>query len=289
VLVEGDVMMRPALRLGMLALGAVLATACAGPVPSPVASLTPHASRTPAAPTPALTPPAGGVPSGSPDPTPAPSEAMAPALEGRLTCGEPDLEFDAEALDRPAGADLGLTPPAAALRAYLAADTPDEGSLPKTGWRAVIEEPRRVVYLARDGDGWSMASFVLGDDGTWTDWDRGSCRLAVVLPEGIGFAEWRLDPSNLPGPDATTVHVLASELACASGKAPIGRMLAPIVLENDEAVTIALEVRTRPGGQDCPGNPEVPVDVELAAPLGTRGLFDGSTVPPSDQVPLDTN
>ena len=46
-------------------------------------------------------------------------------------------------------------------------------------------------------------------------------------------------------------------------------------------VTIALLVRSVPGGADCPGNPEFPIDVGIGERLGSRALFGGSTTPPS--------
>jgi hypothetical protein len=41
-------------------------------------------------------------------------------------------------------------------------------------------------------------------------------------------------------------------------------------------------VTERPGGQDCPGNPDFAMVVDLPEPLGGRPLLDGGTFPPSD-------
>jgi hypothetical protein len=137
-----------------------------------------------------------------------------------------------------------------------------------------------VTWIARGVDTWWIATFQpVGD--AWMFSEGGECHLQIALPDGVGFASWRLDPDHRPAPDATTVHVLGTEISCAGGKAPVGRLLPPMVLPTDQAVTIALLVRQVPGGADCPGNPEFPQDVELAAPLGVRPLFDGSTVPPT--------
>jgi hypothetical protein len=265
--------MKRAPRMSALVAAGLLAAGCATTTPGPSASVS----------VPSIT---GASPTLSPGPSltpPAPTLAPPPSLGGLVTCGAPDLDFPAELLDGPSDAQLGLDAPAAALRAYLDADTPDEGLVPRTGWRIVIAEPDRVVYLAPDADGWAMASFVRGDAG-WELGELGSCRLEVRLPDGIGFAEWRLDPERLPDAAATTLHLLATERACAGGRPPLGRLLPSFVVATERAITIAIEVRQGPGVQTCPGNPEVPVDVELEAPLGARGLYDGSTVPPSERL-----
>jgi hypothetical protein len=138
----------------------------------------------------------------------------------------------------------------------------------------------RVDYLAPGRDGWSFVSVeYIDDQGGWQASEYGSCDLQVAPPEGSGFASWEVDPSRPTQPDATSLSVLATELACASGTSMAGRLSPPIVLYAPDAVTIALTVRTRPGGQDCPGNSPEPVLVDLSEPLGDRALFDGSSYP----------
>jgi hypothetical protein len=47
-------------------------------------------------------------------------------------------------------------------------------------------------------------------------------------------------------------------------------------------------VRRLPGNQECPRNPDLPVEITLPEPLGDRKLVDGSTIPPRDAtVPAD--
>jgi hypothetical protein len=217
---------------------------------------------------------------GEPTPAPAPTDVVAPALDGPLTCGGEDARFAAAALAGPGGAEGAASPAAAALRQLLSSQAPDGEPLPTAGWHVVIEDAARVVYVARSDGRWWTVELVRAGDGSWQDMDRGECHLAVVLPDGIGFAAWRFDPAGLPAAGDTTLHLLATELACASGRPIGGRLLQPIVLEAGDAVTIALRVRARPGGQDCPGNPEQAVTVKLAAPIGARLVFDGSSVPP---------
>jgi hypothetical protein len=56
-------------------------------------------------------------------------------------------------------------------------------------------------------------------------------------------------------------------------------LLTPIVLVAPDAITVAIGVRKRPDVQDCQGNPEIRVTVDLGEPLGARHLLDGSAFP----------
>lgn len=252
--------------LGAALLGAALVSACAAPAPqgaSPsVATLPP------------LTAPPGGAtlpPSAAPAPTTRP-----PSAAGNLSCGSEEIVFPPEALA--AEPDAPTDDAAAAALAAFVATGPAELGLPDGGWRRVLDLEDRVSFVAPGPDGWSFVTVARSGGGPWEAWEYGACRLAVVLPDGVGYMTWRLDPAAPPDPAATSVQVLANELACASGRPPAGRMLAPVVMETDDAVTIVLAARIE--GGDCPSNPEVPVTVELAGPLGSRHLFDGSAEPP---------
>jgi hypothetical protein len=123
------------------------------------------------------------------------------------------------------------------------------------------------------------ATVTPASDGRWEFFEGGSCPLHVRLPDELGFATWRLDPAEPPAPEDLTITVLVTETACASGKPPLGRLLQPVVLATDDAVTIAIAVRRLPGSQDCPANPEVRAVIQLDESLGDRGLFDGSSFP----------
>jgi len=190
------------------------------------------------------------------------------------------LVFPAAALDRPGGQERGSAPEQAALRVHLESPDVFQTGWPTTGWWAVDGVPGRVTDLAPGNGTWWVATFVRRAD-IWEFREGGECPLQVALPHGVGFASWRLDLAATPTPDATTIRILGTEAACANGKAPVGRVLAPVVLARDDALTIVLLVRGVPGGADCPSNPEFSQVVELAAPLGDRPLFDGSTVPPT--------
>lgn len=226
----------------------------------------------------------GCSPAGPTDPpegaSPGPTGTAA-GVAGTLVCDGTDVAFPAERLAGPASAELGPGPAAEALRSMLA--DPDNLAIgfPPSGWWVVAESASSVTFVASGRDGWVVATMAPGEDGAWEFFEGGQCSLAIRLPEELGFASWRPDPANPPDPAATTIAVLATELACASGRPPVGRLLAPIVTETPDSVTIAIVVRDAPGAQECPGNPEVPIVVDLASPLGDRGLFDGSEVPPA--------
>ena len=263
-----------------IALAAILASGCGStpvPVPSPTAG--PN--------DPSLTPPPGGVTAGPAEPgepsaTAAPQPSVpAPGLAAAgLSCGDPDGAFPAAVLDQPPNAEVAADAPTEALRQYLrTADVVAQG-WPAAGWRVIERSATRVTWIAPGGSTWWIATFQ-PQGGDWSFWEGGECHLQVALPDAVGFASWELDPARPPGPDARTIHVLGTELACANGDPPVGRVLAPVVLTTTEAVTIALVVRHVPGGADCPGNPAFPQDVTLPDPLGGRQLFDGSTVPPT--------
>ncbi|MBI3748898.1 MAG: hypothetical protein HY262_08645 [Chloroflexi bacterium] len=102
------------------------------------------------------------------------------------------------------------------------------------------------------------------------------------LPEE-GPATWEVDPAFPITPDRTSVRVLAREIACSGGKDPSERLIAPVVIVDQDRVTILLAARILPGGHDCPGNPIVEVRVDLPEPLGGRHLHDGGVFPPAER------
>jgi hypothetical protein len=235
---------------------------------------------TTSAPEPSLTLPPGGV-------TPPPSEpaaspgVVAPAVAGDVRCASLDIMIPAAVFQASATAELAPDDAANALRQYVHSPTAVEAGWPAAGWRLVSHTSDAATFLARGPTTWWIATFAPAGGG-WEFNEGGACDLGVALPEGVGFASWRVDPATPPAPGDTALHLLGTELACANGKPPqAARILDPIVLPGDQAITIALLVRQVPGGADCPGNPEFPITIDLAEPLGSRALFDGSTVPPT--------
>ena len=218
----------------------------------------------------ALTPPSPSV-----EPTATPSSSGAGGAGQMLTCGEGGPEFKASVLDAPAEL-TGPDPAIQALHAHLASG--GYPGMPADGWRTVVASDTSVTFLARAAATWWSITMAPDAAGGWQVLEEGECRLAVRLPQTMSYAEWRLDPKHPPTPGTLSVTLLATELACASGKAPGSRMQTPVVVETDTSVTITLLVRKQ-GNADCPSNPEVPVVAQLRAPLGSRSLLDGSTYP----------
>ncbi len=233
----------------------------------------------PAVPASSVDPAVGSV--SRPDFTVSPATSVPAVVTGSLTCGSLDVVFPALVLGQPADAERGSSPAAVSLRALLGSEQADELGLPDRGWWTAITRDDSVTFIARSASGWAFTTMTNRRGAGWDFHEGGECALRPALPAGFGFATWQLDPGDAPDATATSVKVLATELACANGKPPGARMIPPIVMAVDDAVTIGLEVRLIPGGADCPGNPEVPVSVSLDGPLGARHLLDGSAFPPA--------
>jgi hypothetical protein len=208
-------------------------------------------------------------------------------LDPMLTCAA-DLPFSPAALQQPALAEFGLDDAAAALRTLLETSAEDEGievmvdSFPRNGWRRVFQSDRAVLFVApgQADRQWVMVRLARGATG-WEEDGYAECHMELALPEGVGRATWWLDPdAPSPGPEATELSAIIVEQSCASGQPPVGRVLAPAIVYGTDAITITIAVRQDPG--DCPMNPEFPLTIQLAEPLGDRALLDGSVFPPRD-------
>lgn len=259
----------------LLALGA---GACAAP-PEPIAD--PSPASTPFAPT--LVPGGSGPITFEPSQPPTPTPTIDPTLAHGTTvrCDPDGIQFPGELLLQPARAELGSDAAAAQLRSVIAGSAPESG-LPATGWTRIDASPTHVLFVAPSAGGWSQVALLLGPAG-WTSDTEGSCHLRPILPAGIGPASWWIDPQAAAlAADATTVHGLLLEEACASGKSPIGRVVGPRVVEDADRVIVTFGVRPRPGGQDCQGNSPFALQFTLPSPLGGRALLDGGVFPPRD-------
>ena len=158
---------------------------------------------------------------------------------------------------------------------------------PSTRW-SVVEETSTELLLFGQPDASSTgephyryAQFELVD-GDWRAAGWGGCRIEVTA-EGFGIATFELTPDNPPDPADTTLQVLATERACASGQIPSGRDVVPVVVETSGAVEIIVLVESPVGDQDCQGNPAFPLSVDLDAPLGDRMIRDAALYPVEDR------
>ena len=92
------------------------------------------------------------------------------------------------------------------------------------------------------------------------------------------------DRRNPPDSDSTTLHLLVTQNACASGRSGVERMLKPEVIESATEIRVAMGVIKGWGGR-CPSNPFVPITIKLAAPIGQRKIVDGLFLPPRPLEP----
>lgn len=219
-----------------------------------------------------------GIPAAeAPEPVdPSDPPALLPGDDVALTCGGEGLTFPPSALDQPGGFESADDPLAEALRDTLSGSSELSGMGSPTGWRVLARTDEAAILADQD-----LASVTFRqEDGRWAWAGSGGCSPQVALPDGVGRAAVALDPAfPPPGPETTELHLLVSELACASG-APIGdRLLGPQVRDEGDRVVLATAVVSLGGMQTCPGNAAQPVTVALDEPLGDRTLVDGLVWP----------
>jgi hypothetical protein len=223
-------------------------------------------------------PSGGAAPSeGSSSGEPSSTEGSDPAIS-RVTCD--DVSFDLAVLDQPGGAENGEDPAAAALRDHLASGM-ETDFLPDAGWIDALRTDSRVLFIAPEGDGLARVDMQLeGEQWRATGW--GGCHLRPEIPLGTNIATFRVAPGETLTAESTGLDVLVTEVECNSGEDARGRIREPVILRSAESVTVIFTVVARPGGHDCPGNPETPFRLVLPEPLGDRVLLDGSSIPPRD-------
>jgi hypothetical protein len=203
-----------------------------------------------------------------------------PALPERVDCGVAD-DVPLEALRGPARAEEDTDAPAGALRRLLSGEEPimGGGPFPRRGYRVLDRSPDRVVYGAGHGRRIFHVAVDRLPDGAWDVGVVGSCRPEPAHPDGEA-AGWRLRPgAPPPRPGTRSLRIWVRESACANGRPATGRVLPPRVFADGRRVVVSVFVRPVRGPARCPGNPYTPVVVRLPAPLGSRVLFDGATVP----------
>ena len=124
-------------------------------------------------------------------------------------------------------------------------------------------------------------------DGTWMLMSSGPCAQRLVTDEDLVDTDLTL--ADTPSPGDTSVDLLVTERACASGHSAEGRIELVELTETTEQVRLRIGVRPRDGdGQTCQGNPPTPFTIELDEPLGDREIVDASVVPPRP-VTVDVN
>lgn len=98
---------------------------------------------------------------------------------------------------------------------------------------------------------------------------------SLTLPPGLSTVTWELNPEfPAPSPSDSTIHVLATEVGCSSGRDMGDALRGPEVVETESEVVIAFAVVPLVGDLDCPSNPSTAVTVTLETSLGGRTLRD---------------
>jgi hypothetical protein len=121
-------------------------------------------------------------------------------------------------------------------------------------------------------------------DGTWMLTLAGPCAQRAVGGSDVGEADLML--AKPADPDATTLALLVTERACASGRSADGRVELLALEETGTEIRLRIGVRPLPGDQNCPGNPPTPFDVDLRGPVGDRAILDVGVEPPRE-ITLD--
>ncbi len=210
-----------------------------------------------------------------------PVDADGKLPEGTLIGCHSGASFPAAALDEiPLLAETGLTEVEEAIRPFLEGG---EGAYwPQDDWRVLDRTDDRVLLVHSDGTATepSIAFMEVERDGGEWRWAGssmgGGCPLEVKVPPGLNAVDWRLDSSAKPlTPESTAIHVLVTERACAGGQAMGDRLLGPEVIVTDTEVLIAFAAQSQSGAENCPGNPETAVTIELSGSIGTRVVADG--------------
>lgn len=198
--------------------------------------------------------------------------------EVRVTCGSSGLGFPAEALDGPTGAEEADTPEAEGLRGIIEEHGGIE-PVPRTGWRLLGRDHGSATFGVEDEGGLTIVS--LRPEGErWVFSGSHGCRhLMVVPPERLSPAVWWPDPDRTQNDDDLVLHVLATDLDCASGSPTGDRLRQPTIEMTDEEVIVTFTAEPVTGDQDCPSHPPTRYEVALEEPIGERQLLDGAYWP----------
>jgi len=157
---------------------------------------------------------------------------------------------------------------------YLAAQTDDSLVIMRTlpadevGLHGAPNSDREILQVSRVTGATNLA------DG-WYVMANGHCALTVDLGN-LSVPEVALDPANPPEPAATELHLLVTESACNSGQPADGRVRLVSLIETADSVTVTIGVQPRFEAANCQANPATPFVVDLAAPIGSRVIIDGT-------------
>ena len=141
--------------------------------------------------------------------------------------------------------------------------------------RMLFGEPKQPPH----GDNPYASAALELRDGVWVLVGWGQCGIEFSAP-GWGNAHFVLDRADPPDPGSDRITVLATEAACAGGKAPTDRRVRSVLVdENPGSVSVVILVEPTRGGATCQGNPSFEFEITLDRPLGDREILDASVHP----------
>ncbi|MCZ7532792.1 MAG: hypothetical protein M5U23_05220 [Acidimicrobiia bacterium] len=115
-------------------------------------------------------------------------------------------------------------------------------------------------------------------NGKWAPSSWGGCQIETTA-EGWGTADWILDPAVELDSASSQLAVLIQERECASGQAPNGREIVPVVVRSADRITITVFVERVQGDANCPSNPWHPITINLDEDPSGLPLYNGRPIP----------
>lgn len=88
-------------------------------------------------------------------------------------------------------------------------------------------------------------------------------------------AQWEPAPGVFVTAESQSLAIVVMEQGCSGGDRAEGRVEEPEVAYENDTVVVTVRVRSKPGFQDCPGNPPTCYQLVLDEPLGSRDLLMG--------------
>jgi hypothetical protein len=179
------------------------------------------------------------------------------------------LPFSPQLLERPPEPLDAADPAVSALAAKL------DGQL--VGWRLLARADNEALF----GRGLppKLLTVVVRQDakrGTWSCVAKSNSRPLRATRDGIRASSWHLDEAVELKPEDTVLRICVTEQTFAGGRRADGRVLAPDLYEAEDELVLTMYVKPESGFQMRTPNPETPVRVALANPIGHRELIDGA-------------
>ena len=145
------------------------------------------------------------------------------------------------------------------------------------GWRLIARTGKEALFgLGMPPDLVMVAVQKDARRGTWSRADQTAGRPLRVTRDGIRASSWRLDPTYELRADDSVLRILVTEQTYAGGKRADGRVLDPDLYEDEHELILTMFVTPLEGFLMRTPNPETPVRVALAQPVGGRELIDGA-------------